>query len=265
MKDNLLKIDKQSKLFALEINIYNPKENFEITKSSIKLNPSDLINSISNTTCDILALRFNIAKTDEIQNAIGILKKLLPQIELPLMICGTGKNEIDEKLLPELTKTLDRENCIISFATETTYKKIIPEVIKGNHYAVLKSPIDINLAKELNILSSDLGLNRDKIIMNTDIGGLGYGYEYGYSIMEKVRLEGDKGDKYLDIPILSEAPIESLKTKEARVDTYSSSWGELSQRARMIEISAASGALSSGANIITMANPDDIKIMKELV
>ncbi len=76
--------------------------------------------------------------------------------------------------MPELIKVLDRV-CIISFADETNYKTIVPYVISGNHYIVLKSPIDINLAKELNILSVDLGLAKNRIIMNTDIGGLGYG------------------------------------------------------------------------------------------
>lgn len=267
MQDNKLNITKISKLFALEINIYNPKENFEITKSYFKSeNPSDLINSAQKTGADILAIRFNIENESKIQNAKLLLTNLLPQIYKPLMICGTGKNEIDEKLIPELIKSLDRKNCIISFATESTYKSIVPEVLKNNHYLVLKSPIDINLAKELNILSKDIGLKKEQIIMNPDIGGLGYGYEYGYSIMEKINLEAlNNNDEYLNFPILSEAPTESLKTKEAKVDNFTKSWGSLEDRAKMIELSAASGILSAGANIIMMSYPPSIKIMKELI
>lgn len=266
MKDNQFNISKNSKLFALEINIYNPKENFEITKNYFQSeNPSDLINCAQNTDCDILALRFNIDNIEQISSASDLLKKILPDITKPLMICGTGKMDLDELLLPELIKNLYRQNCIISYVVEGNYKKIIPYIIKGNHYVVLKSPIDINLAKELNILSADLGLEINKMIMNTDIGGLGYGFEYGYSIMEKAVLEGAKGDTYLNLPLLSDAPIESLKTKEARVDNFSESWGNLYDRARMIELSAASGIMSAGANIIVMSDPQNISIMKGLV
>lgn len=258
-------ITTDSKLFALEINILNPKDNFEITKKYFKSeNPSDLIKQAQNTNCDILALKFNIECKEQISQATKLLELQLPEIKKTLMICGSEKNELDEILLPELIKVLDRPNCIISYATEQTYKKIIPSIINGNHYIVLKSPIDINLAKELNILSIDMRLNKNKIIMNTDIGGLGYGFEYGYSIMEKVIQEGQKGDTYLNLPLLSCAPLESLKTKEAKSDNFSKSWGDLESRAKMIELSSASSILAAGANIIVMANPDNISTMKGL-
>ena len=260
-----LKITKNSKLFALMLNIYNPKENFEVAKQYFKSEkPSDLINSAQETGCDILGLRFNISNAAEISDAVELLCNVLPLVTKPLMVCGVGKKEFDEKLLPELIKVLDRQ-CIISFASEDDYRSIVPEVVNGGHYLVLKTPIDINLAKELNILSIDLGLTADKIIMNTDIGGLGYGFEYGYSMMEKVILEGAKGDEYLDLPLLSDASSESLKTKEARVDSFSDSWGELYKRAQMIELSACAGVLASGANIITVNCPQNIKLLKGLV
>lgn len=266
MKDKQLNIQKTSKLFALMLNIYNPKENFKITQNYFKSeNPSDLINSAQKTDCDILGLRFNIKGREQIQEAKELLKALQPQIAKPLMLCGTGEIELDKELIPELTKILDKEDCIISNATERTYKQILPPAIEKNFYVVLKSPIDINLAKELNILSLDLGLKSNRIIINTDIGGLGYGYEYGYSIMEKIRIEASKGETYLNFPILSEAPIESLKSKEAKNNDFTSSWGTLPDRARMIEIASASGILSAGANIIVMASPESISTMKGLL
>ena len=206
--------------------------------------------------CDILALRCKISNNNEINNVINLLKEILPQINKPLMICGCGKDDIDAELLPEIIKILDRE-CIISYATEYNYKKIIPHIIKNNHYIVLKTPIDINLAKELNILSAEMGLEKEKIIMNTDIGGLGYGYEYGYSIMEKIRIEGDKGDRYLDMPFISEASAEALKTKEAKTAD--------AKTGRMIELSAVSGVIAAGANIVTVEYPQNLAIIKELI
>ena len=206
--------------------------------------------------CDIIALECKISTVEEIKNTKNIVQKLLPFIKKPLMICGCGKDDIDKILLPELIKILDRE-CIISYATEQTYKNIIPHVIKNNHYIVLKTPIDINLAKELNILSIEMGLSKDKIIMNTDIGGLGYGYEYGYSIMEKIRIEGEKGDEYLNLPFISEASSESLKTKEAKTSDI--------ERTRMIEITAVAGVIAAGANIVTVHYPENLKIIRGII
>lgn len=237
-----LNITTDSKLFALRVNVS------KTDTLSVMLKNSD---------CDIIALQF-------CPNSINLLDKLLPRIPKPLMILGTGDNEIDKSLLPELIKKLDRPS-IIGNVNDKTFKEIIPPIITGKHYVVLKTPIDINLAKELNILSTEMGLDKNKIIMNPDIGGLGYGYEYGYSIMEKIRLEGENGDEYLKFPLLSEASTESLKTKEAKSNEFSNSWGELKKRAQMIELSACSGILAAGANIILVNYPENINILKGLI
>ena len=117
----MIKINNESKLIALNINANNQ--------------------SLPDADCDILAIKFD----EDIEKSKDILKNKLPEFDKPLMICGCGKDDIDRVLLPELLKILDRE-CIISYVTEKTYKDIIPAVIKGGHYAVLKTPIDINLA-----------------------------------------------------------------------------------------------------------------------
>ena len=238
-----LNITKNSKLFALGVGINSTP---------------DVLTATQNFECDIIALKF------ETLEDVNLLPNILKLITKPLMICGTGDDEIDKILLPQIMQNLDRE-CIISNANEQTYKQIIPDVIKGNHYIILKSPIDINLAKELNILSVDMGLDKSKIIMNTDIGGLGYGYEYGFSIMEKVIQEGNKGDEYLEFPLFSEASTESLKTKEARSADFSASYGQLEDRAKTIELSACAGIIAAGANIIMVNIPENISILKELV
>lgn len=195
---------------------------------------------------DILGLKFeNIEQKT-------LLQKALPKITKPLMIIGSGKDDVDKTLLPELISVLDR-NCIICSANENTYKAIVPKI--GEHKLVLKTPIDINLCKELNILSSEFGLGLDKIIIDSDIGGLGYGLEYGYSMIEKIKLENDK---YLNMPIISFAPIESLKTKEAKSDTFSKSWGSLEMRRKYFQIAAASAAKAAGADIIVVESMEGL-------
>ena len=202
-----------------------------------------------NEDCDILGLKF----TEDIEKGIEAFKKLLPFIDKPLMLIGSGDDEIDVQLLPKLMKLIDRE-CIIGIANEKNYKQIVPDVIKGNHILIIRTPIDINLAKEMNILTSDMGLPLDKILIDTDIGGLGYGFEYGYSIMEKIKLEGASGDKYLNMPIISFATVETAKTKEAKDKDL----------ALYLEITSAAAVKAAGAEYIVLTNPQSYKTLKEL-
>ena len=199
--------------------------------------------------CDIIGLKF----TEDISGGKDALKKYLPLIKKTLMISGTGNDSVDRELLPELIMVLDRE-CIIAYADENTYKDIVPLVIQGKHKLVIRTPIDINLAKEMNILTSDLGLPLDKIIIDTDIGGLGYGLEYGYSIMEKIKLEGKSGDKYLDMPLISFAAEETAKTKEAKDESL----------AMFLEIASASAVKAAGADYIVLTKPDAVSAMRRL-
>lgn len=247
-----LNLTNNSKLFAQVVNI-NPGEL-----------PSDLFVVPES---DIFGVKFCDFGLEHVNSTFikSVIQKLYALNSAgTFLFIGTGDDEVDKVLLPEIIQNLDFEGCIIANINEKTYKHVVPYVAKGGHYAVLKTPIDINLAKELNILSKELGLSDEKIIMNTDIGGLGYGYEYGFSIIEKVRLEAQK-DKYLNYPIFSDASSEALRTKEAKSDSFSSSWGELSSRARMIELSACAGMLAAGANIITVNYPENISLLKGLV
>lgn len=199
--------------------------------------------------CDILGLKF----TEDIEKGIEAFKKLLPRIEKPLMLRGCGNDTVDTELLPVLAQLADRE-CIIGTATENNYKSIVPSVIKSGHRLIIRTPIDINLAKEMNILTSDMGLGLDRILTDTDIGGLGYGFEYGYSIMEKIKLEGKNGDKFLNVPLISFAAEETAKTKEAKDEKLS----------LYLEIASASAVKAAGADYIVLTKPEAVSILRGL-
>ncbi|MBQ3311132.1 hypothetical protein IJG72_03560 [bacterium] len=254
-------------LYALELDIFNPELSNPVVKeyfSKANSNPQQIIELAQKTSCDILGLKFNIDEDlGQINQAKNLLKSLLPFIKKPLMIRGINKTDIDSVLLPELISVLDRE-CIIAFASEKTYKNIVPSVIKGNHVLVLRTPIDINLAKEMNILTTEMGLSPDKILIDPDMGGLGYGLEYGYSIMERIKLAGFDGDSMLNMPIIAFAGEETLKTKEAKTEEISSSWGDLNHRAIMLEITAGSAISAAGANIVVLNHPKSIETLKGL-
>src|SRR5574344_1803914 len=235
---------KTKPVFALELNIFDFNTSSHIVKNWYKkrcktLNAIDLIKEAQKTDCDILGLKFNIPDEDLENN----------------------KN-VDKKLLPALMKVLDRQ-AIIAFADENTYKDITPGIIKGNHILVIRTPIDINLAKEMNILANDAGVSLDKILIDTDMGGLGYGLEYGYSIMERIKLAAFEGDKMLNMPLIAFAGEEALKTKETKSDTFSKSFGDFKERSNMFEITTATAVMSAGANLIVLNCPDSIRTIKD--
>lgn len=254
-------------VFALELNIYN----FDVSSHIVKdyfgnKSAIDLIKKAQESDCDILALKFNISDENldnEIKKAELLLKELLPHIKKPLLVRGVNNKSIDIKLLPALIDILDRES-IIAFADENTYKDIVPSVIKGGHILAIRTPIDINLAKEMNILTSDMGLSLDKILIDTDMGGLGYGLEYGYSIMERIKLAAFEGDKMLNMPLIAFAGEEALKAKETKSDTFAKNFGDFKERSIMFEITTASAVIAAGANLIVLEHPDSIRTLKNL-
>lgn len=255
-------------VFALELNIFDFEASSHIVKDYFSdKTPLALVKKAQESDCDILALKFNIPEEnlgDNIKKAQELLKKLLPEIKKPLLVRGVNNKSVDIKLLPALMETLDRE-VIIAFADENTYKEIVPSVVKVGHILAIRTPIDINLAKEMNILTSDMGLSLDKILIDTDMGGLGYGLEYGYSIMERIKLAAFEGDKMLNMPLIAFAGEEALKAKEAKSDTFDNNFGDFKLRSQMYEISTASAVIAAGANLIVLEHPESVRILKELI
>lgn len=263
-------------VLALELNIFDFEASSHIVKDyyEAKCKPQDakcLVKTAQETDCDILALKFNIPEdnlAENIKKAKALLAELLPDIKKPLLVRGINNKSVDVKLLPALMEILDRE-VIIAFADENTYKEIVPPVVKGGHILAIRTPIDINLAKEMNILTSDMGLSLDKILIDTDMGGLGYGLEYGYSIMERIKLaaigENIGGDKMLNMPLIAFAGEEALKAKEAKSDTFDKSFGNFKKRSLMFEITTASAVIAAGANLIVLEHPDSVKTLVDVV
>ena len=200
----------------------------------------------------------------ELDYILSSLSKVAEKTSKQLIIKGTGSKVTDKVLLPAVAKVISKP-CMIAYAEEATYEYIVPSVSQMNHLLVLRTPIDINLAKELNILSIDLGLSPDRILIDPDMGALGYGLDYGYSIIEKIRQAAFNGDFMLSMPIITFVGAETFKTKESKSDKYGKSWGDLQERSVMWEISTAVSVIGAGANLVVLFHPESIKTLKELL
>ena len=233
-------------------------ENYEIT---------DAVKKAESLPNDLLSIRFNI-REDRIDKDFAEINDKLDEIfeitKKPLILRGKNNNDIDKKLLPFLAKRATRQ-CIISFVEDTSYEDILPSLIENNHITVIRTPIDINLAKEMNILTTDKGLDTNKIIIDPDMGGLGYGLDYGFSIIEKLKQVGLSGDKMLNMPIIVCIGEESYKAKEAKSTQYSKAWGEYDKRAIMWELAGASAVIAAGANIVVLWSEKSLLTLKGVI
>lgn len=262
--------NKTKPVFALEIPYFIDKNYPQIIKDYWGEEITDfkkLFLKAQDTQCDIVCVQFNIEEEDlnqKLDEMISDFKEISKLAKKPLLLKGTNNKKTDSILLSKLAKEIETPS-IIAYADDNTYEEIIPNIIKNNHLLVLRSPIDINLAKELNILSIDCGLSPERILIDPDMGALGYGLDYGYSIIEKIRQAAFEGDSMLNMPIITFIGEETFKVKEAKTSNYSKNWGEYNQRAIMWEVATASAIISAGANIVVLFHPESIKTLKELL
>ena len=252
-------------LLALEILFNIPNNYSDVLKNywGNKINNMvEWFKAAQKTSADIVSLKFNIISENEINKATEILKEICKIATKPLLITGTNKKDLDILLLPKLAK-IPQQQSILGIAEEDTYKSFVNIVKEKNHYIIARTPIDINLVKELNILLTEEKISPDKILIDTNMAGLGYGLDYGYSIMERVKLAGLDGDEMLNMPIVAFVGEEAWKAKEARVDDYDNNYGDFNERAIAWESATATSIMLAGANILVLWHPDVLKELRD--
>lgn len=184
------------------------------------------------------------------QASAKFISTLLSKVKVPLVITGCGDNTKDNLVLPAVSEAAKKERCLIGSALQDNYKTLVASALADGHNIIAESPIDINIAKQLNILISDMGLPLERIVIDPTIGALGYGLEYAYSIMERARLAALSGDKTLASPLICFAGQEAWRAKEAKVTP---------EQGIMWEIITASGLIQSGADLLVMRHPQAVK------
>ena len=184
------------------------------------------------------------------------IAELLKKVDVPLIILGCGDDAKDNLVLPACCEAARGERCLVGSAVQDNYKTLVAAVSADGHNIIAESPIDINIAKQLNILISDMGLALERIVINPTIGALGYGLEYAYSIMERARLAALAGDKMMSSPFICFVGQESWRAKEAKASASEfPSWGAESERGVLWEAITATALLQAGADILVMRHP----------
>lgn len=180
-----------------------------------------------------------------------LISKILKAVPVPLIITGCGDDEKDNMVIPACCEAARGERCLIGSAVSENYKTIVAAVLADGHNIIAESPIDINIAKQLNILISDMGLSFDRIVINPTIGSLGYGLEYAYSIMERARLAALSGDKTVASPFICFIGQETWRAKEAKA--------EVPEQGIIWETITSAALIQAGADILVMRHPKAIE------
>lgn len=198
--------------------------------------------------------------------AAAVVKKVADAIDVPLIVWGVANPEKDTQVLTKVAEVCQDKRLILGPIEEKDYKKIGAAAIGYKHTVVASTPIDINLAKQLNILMGNLGIPDDSIVMDPTVSGIGYGLEYAYSVMERMRMAGlTQQDEKLQFPIICNLAKEVWKSKEVHQPDDNQNMGKAGNRGILLEAMSAMTLLLAGGDVIIMRHPEAIKLVKEMM
>ncbi|MFZ5453032.1 MAG: acetyl-CoA decarbonylase/synthase complex subunit delta [Thermodesulfobacteriota bacterium] len=201
------------------------------------------------------------------ESAAETAKKVAAAIDVPLIVYGTSNMEKDAEVLKAVAEACEGFNLIIGPVQDKNYKQIGAAALAYNHTIVANSPIDVNLAKQLNILLGQLGVKDSQILVDPTTGGLGYGMEYTYSVMERDRMAAlTQEDEKLQLPIFNYLGQEVWKVKECKLTNEEApNLGDQTKRGILMEAITAVDLLLAGGDLLVMRHPEAVKMTKSII
>jgi acetyl-CoA decarbonylase/synthase complex subunit delta len=226
--------------------------------------PAEWAKAATDAGADLVVLALGLEDTPE--SAVTATKDVLSATGVPLIVWGPGQAEKDNELLVPVSEATKGEKIVLGICEDKNYRTIVATAMANGHIVQARTPMDVNLSKQLNILVSDMGMPKDRIIMDPTTGALGYGIEYGYSVMERLRLAALQGDAMTQQPMIVTPGFEAWKTKEAKVgEGVPEAWGEWKARAINWETLTAMALLESGADILVLRHPESLRRIREAI
>jgi len=227
---------------------------------------------VENYNPDFICLRFEGSNPDDQdkspEECAQVAKNVAESVNVPLVIAGSQNNEKNAKVFTKVAEALADKNYIFLSAVEDNYKEVGAAVgmAYGNIVAA-ESSVDLNLAKQLNILVTQLGIQPDKMVMDPGCSAVGYGFEYVITTMDRIRLAAlQQNDTTLQVPMILPVSFESWKVKESIApEDEMPEWGSEEERGVGMEISTAVGVLGAGANAVILRHPRSVEVVKEFI
>ena len=219
---------------------------------------------------DLIALRLRSCHPDQgdssCDSAVRTVERVLAAVPVPLIVYGPGAADKDNEVLVAVAEKTKGEQLALGLCEDKNYRTIVAAALGNGHAVIAQTPIDVNLAKQLNILISDMGLPLERVLMDPNTGALGYGLEYTYSVMERLRLAALMGDTMTQQPMICTAGEEAWRQKEARAEgDVPEAWGALAERGVAWEVATATTVLEAGADIVVLRHPASVSTMRAAI
>ena len=200
------------------------------------------------------------------EQAVELVKNVLDAVDVPLIVTGHNHFESVNEVLKAVAQACHGENLLLNWVEQDNYRTIAGTAIAYGHTVVAQSPIDVNIGKQMNILLTGMSLPKAQIVMDPMTGAMGYGIEYTYSVMERIRLSGLGGDAMLAGPMIVSPGQETAKVKEVKApESDFPSWGDVDKRSVLWELSCANSLLYAGADLLIMYHPDAAMATKDTI
>lgn len=238
--------------------------------NSVMDDPAEWAKAAEALGADLIYLTLSLTTADGQPNtpehARAVVRQVLGATGLPLAVIGPGQAELDNALLLAVAEEAKGERLLLGNCEDKNYRTLVAAALGNDHLVTTKTPMDVNLGKQLVILVHDMGMPPERIVMDPTTGATGYGIEYGYSVMERLRLAALGGDSMTQQPMLVTPGEEAWKTKEAKVgEGVPATWGDWERRAINWETLTASSLIHSGADLVVVRHPETLKRLKPLI
>jgi len=198
--------------------------------------------------------------------AAEVVGAVLKSVGVPLIVTGPNHFEKNNAVMKHIAAAFPGENLALNWVETDNYKTIAAAAMGYGHCLIAQTPIDVNMCKQLNILLTNLGMTPEKILIDPMTGALGYGLEYTYSVMERIRTSAFSGDAMLAMPMISTPGWEVARTKEARAPKRDFPlWGAEGERAALLEIATAVSFLNAGADLLVLYHPVAARTLKRKI
>jgi acetyl-CoA decarbonylase/synthase complex subunit delta len=203
-----------------------------------------------------------------VEDCVALCKEVADAVTLPLVVQGSGNAEKDARLFEKIAGALEGKNILLMSAKEENYKGVaVAAVTAYNQKIGAESSVDINLAKQLNVLITQLGISGDKVAMNLGISAAGYGFEYIASTIERVRIAAlSQNDAALQMPVITPVAHDAWSVKESVVSEEDfPDWGPLEQRGVSMEICTAAALIAAGSDAVILRHPESVAAISKMV
>jgi len=215
---------------------------------------------------DLVCLKLHSANPEEENRSpeeeAATVKAVLGSVGAPLIVYGCGLEEKDAKVMEAVSNIASKEKLLLCHADEAAYKSISAAAMANDHAVLSFSNLDVNLAKQINILLTDFGVRKERIVTDPLMASLGMGLEYTYSVMERIRIAALMGDSMLQVPLLCDtSPAWKAKETGEEIPGHE----ELKERAVWWEATTGIAAVMAGADIVVMRSPSAARIVRNAI